>query len=87
MFPAFLLFFISAIAESNRTPFDLPESESELVSGYNVEYASASFALFFISEYANTIFLSLIVLVFFFGGFLNPSNLFFNLFFLNLGSF
>jgi len=73
------------VAESNRTPFDLPESESELVSGYNVEYASASFALFFISEYANTIFLANLVLIFFLGGFLNPSNFIFNVFFLNLG--
>jgi NADH-quinone oxidoreductase subunit H len=77
--PAFFLFLISAVAESNRTPFDLPESESELVSGYNVEYASASFALFFISEYANTLFLSLLIVYFFFGGFLNPSNFLFNI--------
>ena len=85
LFPAFVLFLISAVAESNRTPFDLPESESELVSGYNVEYASASFALFFISEYANTLLLSILVIYFFFGGFLNPSNLIFNVFLLNLG--
>jgi len=87
LLPAFFLFFISAIAESNRTPFDLPESESELVSGYNVEYSSASFALFFISEYANTLLLSVLIIYLFLGGFLNPSNFFFNIFLLNFGFF
>lgn len=85
LLPAFFLFLISAVAESNRTPFDLPESESELVSGYNVEYASASFALFFISEYANTLFLSILTIYLFFGGFLAPSNFFLNFFLLNFG--
>jgi NADH-quinone oxidoreductase subunit H len=67
-FPIFFLFFISAVAETNRHPFDLPEAEAELVSGYNVEYASVGFAFFFIGEYANIIFISAINVIFFFGG-------------------
>lgn len=64
----FIMFFISALAETSRTPFDLPEAESELVSGYNVEYASLGFVLFFIAEYANIIFMSNLVTILFFGG-------------------
>lgn len=69
-FPLFLLFLISSIAETNRHPFDLPEAEAELVSGYNVEYASVGFAFFFIGEYANIILMSAINVIFFLGGWL-----------------
>jgi len=64
----FAFFFISTLAETNRPPFDLPEAEAELVSGYNVEYASVGFASFFIGEYANIILMSSINVIFFFGG-------------------
>lgn len=83
--PSFILFFISSIAESFRTPFDLSEAEGELVSGYNVEYSSANFALFFISEYCNIIFLSILIIHLFFGGFLNIPYTFINIFLLNFG--
>jgi len=67
-FPSFILFMISMLAETNRPPFDLPEAEAELVSGYNVEYSSAGFALFFIGEYANIIFMSCLCVTLFLGG-------------------
>lgn len=67
-FSSFILFFISALAETNRAPFDLPEAEAELVSGYNVEYSAMSFALFFLAEYANIILISLLIVLLFFGG-------------------
>lgn len=62
------MFFISALAETNRPPFDLPEAENELVAGYFVEYAGAGFALFFIAETANIILMSFLVAIYFFGG-------------------
>ena len=68
LFPSFLLFFISSLAETNRPPFDLPEAEAELVSGYNVEYSAVTFALFFIGEYLNIIVSSILTVVLFFGG-------------------
>lgn len=68
LLPGFLLAFISALAETNRPPFDLPEAEAELVSGYNVEYSSTGFALFFLGEYANIILMSVLLSVFFLGG-------------------
>jgi NADH-quinone oxidoreductase subunit H len=67
-FITFILFVISTFAETNRPPFDLPEAEAELVSGYNVEYSSTTFALFFIGEYANLITSTLVTVFFFFGG-------------------
>ncbi len=76
-FPLFLLFFISGIAETNRHPFDLPEAEAELVSGYNVEYASVGFAFFFIGEYANILLMSSLIVIFFMGGWLAPFGLLF----------
>nr|YP_010191968.1 NADH dehydrogenase subunit 1 [Thyonella gemmata]QZM06637.1 NADH dehydrogenase subunit 1 [Thyonella gemmata] len=67
-FPLFIMWLISTLAETNRAPFDLTEGESELVSGYNVEYAGGPFALFFIAEYANIIFMNLISALIFLGG-------------------
>lgn len=72
LFPAFLLFFISALAETNRHPFDLPEAEAELVSGYNVEYSAMGFALFFLGEYGNMLLMSSLVVILFFGGWQAP---------------
>ena len=70
LFPLFVLFFISALAETNRPPFDLPEAEGELVAGYSVEYSAAGFALFFIAEYSNIIMMSTLTILLFFGGWL-----------------
>ena len=72
LFPMFVVFFVSALAETNRTPFDLPEAEAELVAGYNVEYSAMTFALFFLGEYANMILMSAMAVVLFFGGWLPP---------------
>lgn len=72
LFPSFLLFFISALAETNRLPFDLPEAEAELVSGYNVEYSAIGFALFFLGEYGNMLLMSSLTVILFFGGWLPP---------------
>jgi NADH-quinone oxidoreductase subunit H len=71
-FPMFAIFLASILAETNRHPFDLPEAEAELVSGYNVEYSSMTFALFFLGEYANMILMSAICAVLFLGGWLPP---------------
>ncbi|MGC0371421.1 MAG: hypothetical protein DGJ47_000110 [Rickettsiaceae bacterium] len=73
--PMAVVFFISVLAETNRLPFDLPEAEAELVAGYNVEYSSMSFALFFLGEYANMILVSAITTVFFLGGYYPPLNI------------
>jgi len=74
LFPLLVMFFVSILAETNRPPFDLPEAEAELVSGYNVEYSALGFALFFLGEYANMILMSLLTVIFFLGGWLGPLN-------------
>jgi len=68
LWPQLVMWFICCLAETNRAPFDLPEAEAELVAGYNVEYSSMGFALFFIAEYANMIFMSTLSSIFFLGG-------------------
>jgi NADH-quinone oxidoreductase subunit H len=75
LFPMFVLFFISGLAETNRTPFDLVEGESELVAGYFVEYSSMVFALFYLGEYANMILVSAMTAILFLGGWLPPVDL------------
>jgi NADH-quinone oxidoreductase subunit H len=75
LLPMFVVHFVSALAETNRTPFDLPEAEAELVAGYMVEYSSLSFALFFLGEYANMILQSSMATILFFGGWLPPVDM------------
>lgn len=75
LFPSFILFFVSILAETNRLPFDLPEAESELVSGYNVEYSSITFAFFFLAEYSSIILMSSLLVVLFLGGWLPILNI------------
>jgi NADH-quinone oxidoreductase subunit H len=72
LFPMFIVFFVSVLAETNRSPFDLPEGESELVAGFFVEYSSMSFALFYLGEYANMILMSAMTSILFLGGWLAP---------------
>jgi len=68
LLPMFIIFCVSMLAETNRHPFDLPEAEAELVSGYNVEYSAMTFALFFLGEYANMLLMSAFVSILFLGG-------------------
>lgn len=75
LFPMFIMFFISVLAETNRTPFDLPEAEAELVAGYHVEYSSMPFALFFLGEYANMTLMSALTSILFLGGWLPPIDI------------
>ncbi len=75
LFPMFVVFFVSALAETNRLPFDLPEAESELVAGYNVEYSSMPFSMFFLGEYANMILISAFASILFLGGWLPPFDI------------
>ena len=72
LFPMFVIFFISTLAETNRSPFDLPEGESEIVAGFFLEYSSLSFGLFFLGEYANMILMSSMTTILFLGGWLAP---------------
>jgi NADH-quinone oxidoreductase subunit H len=72
LFPMFVVFFISTLAETNRSPFDLPEGESEIVAGFFVEYSAMAFALFFLGEYANMILMSALTTILFLGGWLSP---------------
>ena len=76
LLPMFIIFFISALAETNRLPFDLPEDEATLVAGFYTEYSSASFVLFFLAEYASMILMSSLTVILFLGGWLPPFDIF-----------
>ncbi len=75
LFPMFIIFFISALAETNRPPFDLPEAEAELVAGYQTEYSSSLFMLYFLGELAATFLMCAMITILFLGGWLPPFNI------------
>ncbi len=80
LFPMFVIFFISALAETNRPPFDLPEAEAELVAGYQTEYSGMMYAMFWLGEYANILLMCALGSILFLGGWLSPIDLYpFNL--------
>jgi len=80
LFPMFIIFFISALAETNRPPFDLPEAEAELVAGYQTEYSGMMYAMFWLGEYANILLMCALGSILFLGGWLSPIDVFpFNL--------
>jgi NADH-quinone oxidoreductase subunit H len=72
LFPLFLVYFISGVAETNRSPFDVAEGESEIVAGFHVEYSGMAFAVFFLAEYANMILIAALTAILFLGGWLSP---------------
>ena len=76
LFPMFIVFFVSALAETNRPPFDLPEAEAELVAGYQTEYSSSLFMLYFLGELAATFLMCAMITILFLGGWLPPFNIF-----------
>ena len=76
LFPMFVVFFISALAETNRPPFDLPEAEAELVSGYQTEYSGMMYAMFWLGEYANILLMCAMGAILFLGGWLSPFDIF-----------
>ena len=76
LFPMFVIFFISALAETNRPPFDLPEAEAELVAGYQTEYSGMMYAMFWLGEYANILLMCAIGSILFLGGWLSPINIY-----------
>ena len=76
LFPMFIIFFISALAETNRPPFDLPEAEAELVAGYQTEYSGMMYAMFWLGEYANILLMCALGSILFLGGWLSPLNIY-----------
>nr|YP_006576029.1 NADH dehydrogenase subunit 1 [Sphenophorus sp. BYU-CO246]ACZ58556.1 NADH dehydrogenase subunit 1 [Sphenophorus sp. BYU-CO246] len=82
-FPLSVMWFVSSLAETNRTPFDFAEGESELVSGFNVEYSSGGFAMIFLAEYSNILFMSMICSMLFLGGILNSFSIFIKIVFMS----
>ena len=76
LFPMFVIFFISALAETNRPPFDLPEAEAELVAGYQTEYSGMMYAMFWLGEYANILLMCAMGAILFLGGWLSPLEIY-----------